>query len=186
MEFVFKVDRSNLNFLYSQFSLESTLNYAIVVILTILFAFVAPFLSYFQDTADTKHSTACRAVLSSSRSKRNKLLARIGIFIVRSVVTFLLIVSVATMDVGLVISAFVGVVTGYGLTCWMREIRGVNQGRIEGSTLPRSTPPYLRESPSPQPVNVQKYPASSSAQNSPAGAINVQKYPVEYPRPPPP
>ena len=184
METVFKLDRSNSYFLSSQFSLESTLNYAIVIILTLLFSFITPYLSYFQDLADTKHSTACRAALSSARSKRNKLLARIGIYVVRVVVIFLVAVSIATMDIGIVVTAFVGFVVGYSLTCWFRETRGVHQGRIEGSTLPRTTPSYLRESPSPQPVNVQKYPKQSSGQNSPSGAINVQKYPSEYPRQP--
>jgi hypothetical protein len=177
MDFVFKIDRSNLNFISNQFSLDSTLNYSIVIILTLLFAFSTPYLLYLQDLADAKHSTACRAALSSARSKRSKLLARIGIFAVRVVVIFLLSLSVSTLDVGLVVSSFVGGVVGYSLTCWFRETRGVHQGRIEGSTLPRSNPPYQSESPEP-------YPKQSSGQNSPSSAINVQKYPSEYPRQP--
>lgn len=181
MRLVFSIDRSNVSFLHSRFSLESTTNYVIVLILNVLFAFVIPYLSYFQNVIDTKHSTACRAVLSSSKSKRNKLLGRIGIFTARCVVIFFVVACVATLDVGLVLSAFVGIVIGYSLTCWFRETRGASQGRIEGSALPRSIPPYLRES---SPIGGRGYPSSSPLPNTPSSTINVQKYPAEYPRKP--
>jgi hypothetical protein len=178
MKVVFEVDRSNVRFLHEQFSLESTTNYVIVIMLTILFSFVTPYLAYLQDIMDTKHSTACRAVLTSSKSKRNKLLGRIGILIARCIVIFFVGSSISTLDIGLVISAFVGFIVGYSLTCWFRETRGTTQGRIEGGTLPRSTPPYLRES---SPTSSQGYPPSSPVKN-PSSTVNVQKYPAEYPR----
>ena len=157
----FKVNRVDTRVLFYEFNLANPALYGVAISLAFVVAFLYEYLSYLQNWIDVRHSTACRSILSSDRSKRNKLTGRIGIMIARRIIGFLALVLLLSMDVGVVMGVLVGGVAGYSIFTWWAEARGENRGRVANKPSDLEAEGIYKKYEEPEELNVQRYPIST-------------------------